>query len=408
MADASNRTFVGSILFLDIVEYSKRSVAEQMRQKQKFNAILEQALQSVAVSDRIVLDTGDGAAISFLGNPEDAVYVGMALRNSIESDPPSDPGRLAVRTGVNLGPVRLIKDLNGQLNIIGDGINVAQRVMSFADAGQILVSRSYYEVVSRLDPHFEKLFRYEGARTDKHVREHEVYAVGISTGPLPAPVVSIAASPAAAAPKVVGPAWRFNKRLGVALPAAMALIIAGGFLVRVQRHAQPAAAPVAIAPSPPTEAPAPAAQPAPFKALGLAGPKTPPAAQPAPFKALGLEASKAPPAARPEPFKARPEAPGREELEKGEAFKREALKREALREAKAALEEGNAAALLLIVPWGEVFVDGQPRGVSPPLRVLELPPGPHKVEIRNGSFPAHTEQVSVRPGEKLTIRHRFN
>jgi class 3 adenylate cyclase len=82
-----------------------------------------------------------------------------------------------VRLGVNLGPVRLVKDLNGQMNIIGDGINVAQRVMSFADPGQLLVSRSFYEVVSCLSRDYMNLFRHEGSRTDKHVREHEVYSV---------------------------------------------------------------------------------------------------------------------------------------------------------------------------------------------------------------------------------------
>jgi class 3 adenylate cyclase len=84
---------------------------------------------------------------------------------------------LPVRLGVNLGPVRLVKDLNGQMNIIGDGINVAQRVMSFADPGQLLVSRSFYEVVSCLSRDYMNLFRHEGSRTDKHVREHEVYSV---------------------------------------------------------------------------------------------------------------------------------------------------------------------------------------------------------------------------------------
>src|SRR6185295_12960869 len=76
------------------------------------------------------------------------------------------------------GPVRLVRDLNAQLNIIGDGINVAQRVMSFAETGQLLVSRSFYEVVSCLSKDYESLFGYVGARTDKHVREHEVYVVG--------------------------------------------------------------------------------------------------------------------------------------------------------------------------------------------------------------------------------------
>ncbi|HUW76586.1 MAG TPA: hypothetical protein VMV70_07870, partial [Gallionella sp.] len=63
-------------------------------------------------------------------------------------------------------------------NIVGDGINVAQRVMGFADVAQILVSRSYYDAVSRLSPQYAGMFHYQGSRTDKHVREHEVYAIG--------------------------------------------------------------------------------------------------------------------------------------------------------------------------------------------------------------------------------------
>ena len=71
-------------------------------------------------------------------------------------------------------------DINGHSNVIGDGINVAQRVMSFAEPNQILVSRSYYEVVSRLAPDYAQLFQYVGLHRDKHVREHEVYEVHLA------------------------------------------------------------------------------------------------------------------------------------------------------------------------------------------------------------------------------------
>ena len=84
-----------------------------------------------------------------------------------------------LRMGINLGPVRVVKDLNGQTNILGDGINVGQRVMSFAEPGQLLVSRSFYEVVSRLSSEYDNLFTHVGSRTDKHVREHEVYVVNV-------------------------------------------------------------------------------------------------------------------------------------------------------------------------------------------------------------------------------------
>src|SRR5206468_6388702 len=127
----------------------------------------------------------DGAAVTFMGDPEDALFSALAVRNMAAEVP--------VRLGVNLGPVRLVKDLNGQMNIIGDGINVAQRVMSFADPGQLLVSRSFYEVVSCLSRDYANLFHHEGARTDKHVREHDVYSVvgGTPAGPDIAATVSL-------------------------------------------------------------------------------------------------------------------------------------------------------------------------------------------------------------------------
>jgi hypothetical protein len=176
MAEAAGRTVVTSVLFLDIVGYSKKSVADQMIVKQRFNDSLAKALTPLATPDRVILDTGDGAAVTFLGNPDDALFSGLILQHSTD---------LPVRMGINLGPVRVVKDLNGQANILGDGINVGQRVMSFADPGQLLVSRSFYEVVSRLSDVYEGLFSHVGERKDKHVRAHEVYSVNLAPEALP-------------------------------------------------------------------------------------------------------------------------------------------------------------------------------------------------------------------------------
>jgi hypothetical protein len=79
--------------------------------------------------------------------------------------------------GVNLGPVKLISDLNDQVNVIGDGINVAQRIMSFAEDGQLLVSASYHDVISRQSAEYANLFVLEGRRQDKHERGYDVYSV---------------------------------------------------------------------------------------------------------------------------------------------------------------------------------------------------------------------------------------
>lgn len=62
---------------------------------------------------------------------------------------------------------------------------------------------------------------------------------------------------------------------------------------------------------------------------------------------------------------------------------------------------------LAVVPWGEVFVDGATRGVSPPLNRLALPSGTHVIEVRNGSAPPFSARVEVKPGQTLTLQHRF-
>src|SRR5512134_3704120 len=141
MLDRPDRTFVCSVVFLDISEYARRPVAEQIRLRDRFNAVLAEAIRDVPANDRIILDTGDGAALSFLGAPEDALLVAMAIRDATVQPVHGDLAPIPVRLGMNL---------NGQPNLIGDGINVAQRVMGFAQPGQVLVSRSYYDVVASL------------------------------------------------------------------------------------------------------------------------------------------------------------------------------------------------------------------------------------------------------------------
>jgi len=170
-----DRTWLCSVLFMDIANYSSQSVGLQMKWKQRFNTYLAEAIQDVPEGDRVILDTGDGAAVCFLGAPEVAMFKSLELCRSFAVDEREQQPGLRVRLGINLGPVKLVKDINGALNAIGDGINAGQRIMSFAQANQILVSQSFYEVVSCLDDDYKLLFQLKGVETDKHVREHTVY-----------------------------------------------------------------------------------------------------------------------------------------------------------------------------------------------------------------------------------------
>lgn len=179
MVERTGRTVICSIVFMDIVGFSKAPVTSQMVMKDRLNSLIRRAVMDIAEAERIVIDTGDGVAICFTGDPEDAVFVATAVNDAVHKG--GAEVAMTLRIGINLGPVKTVIDLNGQQNVIGDGINVAERVMSFAGENEILISRSYYEVVARLNERYAKLFHYIGMKKDKHIREHQIYALGSLT-----------------------------------------------------------------------------------------------------------------------------------------------------------------------------------------------------------------------------------
>ena len=172
MSEKQGRTWLCSVVFVDIAGYTRLPVAGQVAIKTRLEDHLADAVTDVPTGERIIVDTGDGAAICFLSDPEVAMFAALSLRERT-----TGKEALALRIGINLGPIKVVKGLNGQLNPLGDGINNAQRVMSFAQPNQILVSRSFYDVIACLSKEYAQLFHYIGMRTDKHVREHWVYEV---------------------------------------------------------------------------------------------------------------------------------------------------------------------------------------------------------------------------------------
>jgi len=409
-----NRTFICSVVFIDIVEYSRKAVAEQIRLKEQLNVLLAEALKDVAANDRVILDTGDGAAISFVGDPEDALFVCIALRDAVATPAPGTDSPLEMRIGINLGPVKLVQDLNGQPNIIGDGINVAQRIMGFSQPNQILVARSYYEVVSCLSDAYAKLFRYVGSRTDKHVREHEVYEVGDSTLELKlkfeadrptVPRLSTSGTMGKSVmdqltyfPSRVTENLRTRPRLGTALAVVAILVIAIALRGMRERPAPAAAvsatpitpAPVAMAPATPEPAAVPAPEPKP-------APQAPKTETPAPTPAKTASAPPSP--AREKAAPTPPRKPAAKSTTSSLPF--------AMFETEPASAGAPAIVSFAIAPWGEIFVDGEKRGVSPPLRELELSPGQYKIEVRNTTFPALVRTIEVEAGGQIKIRHQF-
>jgi len=172
--EALRKNVMGTIMFLDLVAYSTYSVEQQVQLKTLFNELISKAIGGVDESSRILLDTGDGAAICFLGDPEEALRSALLLRDLLLQ---KYGQKLSMRVGLHLGPVRMLMDINNRVNVVGDGINVAQRIMDFSSANQITVSRAYYDVISRISDGTEAMFEFIGAKLDKHQRAHEVYTL---------------------------------------------------------------------------------------------------------------------------------------------------------------------------------------------------------------------------------------
>ena len=437
MLDQANRTFICSVVFIDLVGYSKKPVTEQIRLKTSLTNNLSEAIKDIPVNDRIILDTGDGAAISFLGDPEDGLFVTLSLREKMIAEGMTSTmveasGEDSVRMGINLGPVKLVKDINGHPNIIGDGINVAQRIMSFARPGQIVVSRSYYDVVSNLAGEYAKLFTYEGSRTDKHVREHEIYVVGHHEGALQKAKDGMRDRASSTTPNarkgtrtgtnppgsstvtLTIPSFvRDKKKLTMVAGGLGALVIVLGVLVATKRPSREnidtAAAPVETVK--PVSALAPAAAPPPANTEPAKPVETKPETRP---ETKVLEPA-------PAPAQVPPAAPATE----AQATKPEAGKAEAKPEAKPApaaekkTETAKAepvakppglppATLVFAVqPWGEIYVNGRVRGVTPPMKSIKLDPGKYKIEIRNTTFAAHVENLDLKSRDEITIRYKF-
>jgi hypothetical protein len=416
MEERGNKTIICSVLFLDIAEYSKKSVSGQISLKERFNAFLSIAIRDVPVNDRIILDTGDGAAISFLGDISDALHAALSMRSSLLNEGVRMEPPLLVRIGVNLGPVRLVKDINGQPNIVGDGINVAQRVMGFADPGQILVSRSYYDAVSRLSQEYAGMFHYQGSRTDKHVREHEVYAIGYP-GDFTSTQRTLAKQSRHAGAAgfdavlfrlenywdiFVGTMARWERfavatfrdasakqraaYVGVAVVAAFLLL---ALMVKLASRSEPKPAQIASI--------------EPVKTDKLPASSVVETGQAKIVKETTKEVKESPKEIDADAKKA---ARKSRKIAAAEEKAKDTKKNARIR-TLAETTGAPAVVSLGVLPWGEIYLDGRMQGVSPPLMELQVVEGQHEIKIRNTTFPSVTRIITVKSGEKIKIKHRF-
>src|SRR6266849_202028 len=134
---------IAHVLFIDIVGYSKLSINDQRAAIDELTQAVrtsEQVQNAEAAARLIKIPTGDGMALVFYKSPEEPVECALEISRALK-----EHAKIKLRTGVHSGPVSGVIDVNGQANLAGAGLNVAQRVMDCGDAGHILLSRHVAE-----------------------------------------------------------------------------------------------------------------------------------------------------------------------------------------------------------------------------------------------------------------------
>ena len=282
-ADGSNNTAspptLASVVVVRIAEYTRKPVAEQVRLKERLDALVTFAIRPVPTAARIVLDAPEGVAVVVLDGP------GVALELAQRSQFSAEGLRLCI--GVNHGTVMSALDAHRGPGLIGDGLTAGVTLSRAAKPGRFVASRSFREALKASDPRRVRELGPAGTYTDAQLRAHELFALDWR------------------------PAFARRFRLIVYGTLTVAAIIGAGFTARLAR--------------------------------------------------LALE----PPPVLP------------------------------------------AAIRLEITPRGDVLIDGVPQGASPPLRKIEVQPGPHTIEVRNSPSPPLKLEVTLGSGEGMTITHSF-
>jgi TolB-like protein/class 3 adenylate cyclase/Tfp pilus assembly protein PilF len=130
---------IAHVLFIDIVGYSKLSINDQRAAIDELNhgvRTSEQFKNAEAAARLIKIPTGDGMALVFYKSPEEPVECALEISRALK-----EHSKIQLRMGVHSGPVSGVIDVNGQANLAGAGLNMAQRVMDCGDAGHILLSK---------------------------------------------------------------------------------------------------------------------------------------------------------------------------------------------------------------------------------------------------------------------------
>ena len=219
-----------SLVFLGIVDFPHRPVAEQANLRERLDAAVVRSIAPLDPADRIVADTADGLAIAVLAAPAEALLAARRVRRLARGEGAEPFG---LRIGVDHGAIRLARDEHGEPCLAGDSVATGATIAGFSGPGRILVSRAFRDALAPTDRERSARLQPIGTQTDANLRRHELYAFEGPAGD------ADTAASASAAPR---------RRPLLLAGLAIAGFLGAGFAVRAARKsAQDAKRPAVVA-----------------------------------------------------------------------------------------------------------------------------------------------------------------
>jgi hypothetical protein len=170
--------------FTDIVAGSNPTVPtkEQARKVVVLNELIKRTatFQNRDLESTVILPTGDGMAIGFSDSPEYPLRLSIQLHKILTEYNKSKKRKdekVLLRIGIDIGPVYIIKDLNGQDNVWGPGIILTRRVMDLAGDQNIFCSSRFAEDVRVLSPEYKEIMHPIGDYSIKHGEQLNIFNI---------------------------------------------------------------------------------------------------------------------------------------------------------------------------------------------------------------------------------------
>ena len=160
---------LATILAADAVGYSRLMEADEEATVRSLKACRQVIDGLVADHGGRVFGSAGDSVVAEFPSPVEAVRCAVDIQRELEAynaDLP-DERRMRMRIGINLGDVIVDGD-----NLLGDGVNIAARLETLADAGGVCLSRSVLDQIRKpLDLGYEYLGEHDVKNIKEPVRE---------------------------------------------------------------------------------------------------------------------------------------------------------------------------------------------------------------------------------------------